>query len=198
MSQFILGVTGGIGAGKTAATDCFEQLGIVVVDADVVARQVVEPGKPALNNIVAEFGKDILLTTGDLNRSALRELIFSDESAKTKLNSIMHPAIRQALLTQLAEAKSKYVILSAPLLFENKLEGYADKVLVIDVPEEVQLKRASSRDDVTEAQIQAIINSQIPRKQRLEKADFVIENTGSLTELHEHVRKLHEQISFTV
>lgn len=198
MSQFILGVTGGIGAGKTAATDHFEQLGIVVVDADVVAREVVEPGKPALNEIVAEFGSDILLPTGDLNRSALRELIFSDDIAKAKLNEIMHPAIRQAILTQLSEAKSEYVILSAPLLFENKLEGYADQVLVIDVPETTQLQRASSRDDVTEAQIQAIINSQMPRQERLEKADFVIENIGSLTELHEQVRKLHEQIGFTL
>ena len=195
MSQFILGVTGGIGAGKTAATEHFEQLGIVVVDADVVAREVVEPGKSALKAIVDEFGKEILLPSGDLNRSALRQLIFSDESAKTKLNNIMHPAIREALLSQLANAKSAYVILSAPLLFENNLQQYVDKVLVVDVPESVQLQRAAMRDNVTESQIQAIINSQISRQQRLAQADFVIENTSTLSKLHEQVEQLHEQLS---
>ena len=194
MKPFILGITGGIGAGKTAATDHFVELGIEVVDADVVARAIVQPNQPALTQIIDCFGPQVLLPTGELNRSALRELIFSDEKAKQQLNQIMHPAIRNELLLQLNQAKSKYVILSAPLLFENNLQTYVDKVLVIDVPESLQIKRASKRDTVDTNQIQAIIDSQINRQQRRNNADFIIPNDGSLDDLKQKVETLHHEL----
>lgn len=191
--KFVVGVTGGIGSGKTAATDVFQQLGIYVVDADEVAREVVEPGKPALQAIVAVFGEGILVDDGTLNRAKLRELIFSDDASKQQLNDIMFPAIRNALIQQLSDAKSDYVILSAPLLLENKLQKYTNRVLVIDVPVAVQIERASKRDDVNEAQIKAIIASQIGREERLSLADDVLDNSQQIEQLAEKVHELHQK-----
>lgn len=192
MSKFIVGVTGGIGAGKSAATDRFIELGISVVDADIVAREVVEPGSATLNAIAEAFGTEILLQDGGLNRSKMRELVFNDEAAKLKLNAIIHPAIRTEMLSQLQNASSAYVILSAPLLLENKLEKYVDQVVVVDVPESVQVQRASSRDGVDSEQIKAIMASQCNRQQRLEKADYILDNTGKLEDLQEKVERLHQ------
>ena len=190
--KFIIGVTGGIGAGKTAATDAFAALGVDVIDADVVARQVVEAGSETLGKIAQHFGQSILLADGGLNRAKLREIIFSDVEQKDWLNNLMHPAIRQALIEQLTQAASKYVILSAPLLLENKLEVMVDRVAIIDVPESLQLKRASGRDGVERSQIQAIMDSQISRSARLRKADDVIDNTGDLSSLRAQVSDLHK------
>lgn len=190
--KFVLGVTGGIGSGKSAATDQFESLGITVVDADIVAREVVEPGQPALQKIVEHFGEAIL-DGQQLNRAKLRELVFSDTKAKEALNSIMHPAIREALINQLAEANSCYVILSAPLLFENGLEKYTNHNLVIDVPEDVQLSRASARDGVSAQQISSIMKAQLDRTTRLEKADDVVDNSGSLAELQDKICNLNDK-----
>lgn len=192
MSKFVVGVTGGIGAGKSAVTDLFIELGIVVVDADLVAREVVEPGSSTLQAIAVEFGDEILLADGNLNRPKMRELVFKDEAAKQKLNAIIHPAIRQEMLAQLAQANSPYVILSAPLLLENKLEKYVDSVLVVDVPESVQVTRASTRDDVDAEQIRAIMDSQCKRQFRLESANYVIDNTGKLEDLPKLVNELHQ------
>lgn len=192
MSKFIVGVTGGIGAGKSAATDRFIELGISVVDADIVAREVVEPGSATLNAIAEAFGTEILLEDGGLNRSKMRELVFNDGAAKLKLNAIIHPAIRTEMLSQLQNTSSAYVILSAPLLLENKLEKYVDQVVVVDVPESVQVQRASSRDGVDSAQIKAIMASQCNRQQRLEKADYILDNTGKLEDLQEKVERLHQ------
>ena len=193
--KLIIGVTGGIGAGKTAATDAFAELGIAVVDADLVAREVVEPGSSVLEQIRVYFGDDILLADGNLNRAKLRQIIFSDVAQKNWLNQLMHPAIRQALVAQLelAAAESPYVILSAPLLLENELEIMVDRVLVVDVNEEVQLQRASGRDGVNESQIQAIIDSQISRPERLAKADDVIDNSKDLKCLIEQVKRFHKK-----
>ena len=193
--KLIIGVTGGIGAGKTAATDAFAELGIAVVDADLVAREVVEPGSSVLEQIRVHFGDDILLADGNLNRAKLRQIIFSDVAQKNWLNQLMHPAIRQALVAQLelAAAESPYVILSAPLLLENELEIMVDRVLVVDVNEEVQLQRASGRDGVNESQIQAIIDSQISRPERLAKADDVIDNSKDLKCLIEQVKRFHKK-----
>lgn len=191
MSKFVVGVTGGIGAGKSAVTDLFIELGIVVVDADLVAREVVEPGSPTLSAITVEFGEQILLADGNLNRPKMRELIFNDETAKKKLNGIIHPAIRREMLAQLEHANSPYVILSAPLLFENKLEKYVNTILVVDVPEAVQVLRASARDDVDIEQIKAIMESQCGRDYRLENASYIIDNTGSIEDLPEMVSELH-------
>lgn len=189
--KLIIGITGGIGSGKTAATNIFAQLGIDVVDADVVAREMVKVGSPVLERIVAEFGAGVLLPDGSLNRALLRQHIFADETKKLALNSIMHPAIRSALLTQLEAAGSDYVLLSAPLLFENGLEQYVDKVIVVDVDETTQIRRASDRDSVDKSQIETIISSQLPRQERINKADFIIDNSGSLIMLNEQVQAAH-------
>ena len=189
----VIGLTGGIGSGKTAASDMFAEFGVTVVDADVVAREVVEPGSPVLVQIANTFGNDVLLSDGRLNRAKLRELIFTNEKDKVALNNIMQPAIRQALLKQLSEATSTYVILSAPLLLENGLEQYCHRVLVVDVPYQTQLNRASQRDQVSTEQITAIIASQIDRDSRLAKADDVIDNNQDLVFLKEQVVKLHNK-----
>lgn len=193
MSQFIVGVTGGIGAGKTAVTDIFQQLGIDVVDADVVAREVVQPGKPALAQLIDVFGEQMIQPDGELNRAKLRQLVFTDGAAKQQLNDIMHPAIRTELTQQLQQAKSAYAILAAPLLLENNLQSYINSLVVVDVPEELQLARASSRDQVQVQQIKAIMSSQCSRQQRLEQADHVIDNSGPLLALNEQVEDLHQQ-----
>jgi dephospho-CoA kinase len=192
-SKLIIGVTGGIGSGKSALTAEFEKLNIAVVDADVVAREVVTANSPALLQIVNGFGTDILLPTGELNRAKLRELIFSDEQKKQTLNAIMHPAIRNELIQQLTHAKSSYVILSAPLLFENKLDKLTDKVVVVDVPEHVQVNRASRRDDVEQDQIKAIMASQWSREQRNEKADYLVVNEHEVSLLKKQVIKLNTE-----
>lgn len=191
-NKLVIGVTGGIGAGKTAATDIFQALGITVVDADIIAREVVEIGSPALKQIESVFGKSILLENGALNRAKLRDIIFNDDTQKTRLNDIMQPAIRHELLKQLSEAQSDYVILSAPLLLESKLNQYTQRVLVIDVPEDEQIRRASKRDSVTEEQIQSIMNSQMKRSERLTLANDIIENTGSLEQLKEQIIQLNQ------
>lgn len=193
MDKYIVGVTGGIGSGKTAATDVFKTLGIDVVDADLVSRKVVEPGSVVLFQIEQHFGEDILLENGQLNRAKLREIIFRDQDAKQWVNDLMHPAIRQEIVTSLAEAKSDYVVLSAPLLIENGLEKFCNRVLVIDILEEMQLSRASRRDDVNEEQIRAIMTSQLDRQLRLKVADDVIDNSGDLAQLSEQVKKYHNK-----
>lgn len=191
MGKYIVGVTGGIGAGKSAVTDLFIELGITVVDADIVAREVVEPGTPTLEAISKEFGNAMLLQDGGLNRAKMRELVFKDEQAKQKLNAIIHPAIRQEMLAQLEQAQSPYAILAAPLLIENNLQQFVDSVLVVDVPERLQIERASTRDDVSEEQIKAIMQSQCSREQRLKSANYVIDNAGKLDELIDKVNDLH-------
>lgn len=190
--KLIIGVTGGIGSGKSAATNEFERLGITVIDADIVAREVVEPGQPALASIVEHFGEKIL-ENDVLNRAKLRDIIFTDPEQKLALNKIMHPAIRDTLVKQLKSADSVYVLLSAPLLFENGLDKYTQRNLVVDVPEAVQMQRASMRDGVEQQQIRAIIAAQMPRDERLARADDVIVNTGSLDALHLKVQELHDK-----
>ena len=189
----IIGLTGGIGSGKTAVSDMLSAKGIDVVDADIVARQVVEPGSSTLNQIATEFGQEFIQADGTLNRAKLRETVFSDETAKAKLNGIMQPAIRTELLSQLQSASSDYVILSAPLLLENGLEQYCQRVLVVDVDEQTQVHRASNRDSVTTAQIKSIISSQIARQERLKKATDVIDNTGTLADLEQQVNEIHQK-----
>ena len=191
--KLIIGLTGGIGSGKTAASDHFMKLGVDIVDADVIAREIVKPNSKTLNKVADQFGADILLENGELNRAKLRERIFTSDDDKQALNSIMQPAIRYALLEQLNKARSEYVILSAPLLLENGLEKYCQRVLVIDVPVETQLQRASSRDTVSSNQIQSIIDSQIDRTSRLSKADDVIANSEDLTHLSKQVTQLHNK-----
>ncbi len=191
MANWILGVTGGIGSGKTAATDYFQTLGIVVVDADVVAREVVQPGQSALAAIVQHFGQDALAADGSLDRRKLREIVFADVSQRQALEAITHPAIHAELIRQLQIASSPYAILATPLLWETGQAKLVQHSLVIDVPEALQLQRASLRDGNSEAQIKAIMAAQLSREQRLAKADDVISNTGSLNDLYAEINRLH-------
>jgi len=193
MSSYIIGLTGGIGSGKTTVSDIFESLGVEVVDADIKAREVVGIGSKALNEIHQRYGDLIIEKSGELNRKALREIIFKDEKEKAWLNNLMHPLIRESIVNSLAQAKSEYVILSAPLLFENGLEKLVNSTLVVDVEESVQQERTSKRDGVDKSQVKAIIDSQIDRAKRLSLAHDVIDNSShDLETLKEKVKSLHE------
>ena len=188
----IIGLTGGIASGKSQVSKFFEELGIKLVDADIVAREVVEPNQPALAKISEYFGQTVLLDDGSLNRSKLREIIFAEPHKKEWLNSLLHPLIRQAMLQQLEQATGAYKILVAPLLLENQLNQLVDRVLVIDTPVEVQLKRTMARDGVDKLQAQQIIDAQMSRKQKLQAADDVIENNSDLASLKHKVADLHQ------
>jgi len=190
--QVIIGLTGGIGSGKSTVAKEFTALGIDVVDADKVARQVVEPGQPALAEIELYFGSDVLNAAGELNRAKLRQLIFQSETKKQWLNALLHPIIRDTLLAQLNMAKSEYVMLEAPLLLENKLTQYTDYTLVVDVDEKLQIERAMQRDDNSKSQIQAIMDAQISRSMRLQQADYVIDNSSiDRVALKQQIKLLH-------
>ncbi len=193
MANYVVGITGGIGSGKSAASDAFARHGITVVDADLVAREVVEPGTPGLTQILEHFGNSIIGVDGKLDRRALRALIFKNPRMKTELETILHPLIRAEVQRQLQAAAGPYVIYSAPLLIETKGHLQVNRVLVVDVPEPVQRARASNRDQQTVAQVQSIIDSQIDRKSRLEHADDIIDNQGDLAALEQQVNKLHQQ-----
>ncbi|KZN47298.1 dephospho-CoA kinase [Pseudoalteromonas luteoviolacea] len=192
MSRWILGLTGGIGSGKTAATNFFQTLGIEVVDADIVAREVVQPNTPGLNAITAHFDSDILTSDGQLNRAKLREIIFNDEKQKSWLNKLLHPLIREKILSQLNAAKSSYCILCAPLLFENGLQSYCQKTLLIDVPESVQIARTKARDNVSQAQVQNIIAAQMGREEKCRLADYIVNNDKELADLQSELLSLHQ------
>ena len=192
--MFVVGITGGIGSGKTAVTDHLETLGIIVVDADKAARVVVEPGTPALAEIAAHFGSDILLDDGALNRAALRELVFNDSSQRKILEGITHPRIREEIALQLSTAASPYVVLSSPLLLESGQNSFADYVVVVDVPEAVQIERTMCRDDNSESLVKQIMAAQLDRQTRLSRADEAISNDGSLEALHAEVEALHERL----
>lgn len=192
MSRLVIGLTGGIGSGKTAVSDLFAMNGITIVDADVIAREVVEPGQPALKTIEDKFGSDILLEDGSLDRRQLRELVFSSPDLKTWLNELLHPAIRLAMIEQTQNAKSAYCILSVPLLVENGLNSMVNRILVVDVDEQIQLQRTCSRDDQSEEQVKNIMAAQASRSERLSAADDVIDNNGNKESLVGQVNKLHK------
>ena len=190
--MFVLGLTGGIGSGKTAASNFFASLGILVVDADIVAREIVEPGKPAWQAIKDRFGDDALQQDGTLNRAWLRQKVFAEPDERKWLESQTHPRIRDEIISQLAAATSPYAVLASPLLFESRQNELADRTLVIDVPEETQVERASHRDSNQAEQIRRIIAAQMPRQERLDRADDSVDNSGSLQDLHQHLRPLHQ------
>jgi len=190
---FILGLTGGIGSGKSAASQWFETQGIQVVDADIVAREIVEKGQPALTQIKKAFGDWVLLENGELNRRALREHIFKEPSARQQLEQITHPAIRSAIVEQLNRATSPYVILVSPLLFETSQHQLTHRTLLIDASEDLQILRASQRDEQSIDQIQKIIAAQMPRAQKQEMADDIVLNDGHIEHLYTKLETLHQQ-----
>ncbi|MCL1038283.1 dephospho-CoA kinase [Shewanella submarina] len=193
MSRFRIGLTGGIGSGKTTVANLFAKQGITLVDADIIARQVVEPGSPGLSAIVTRHGQEMLLPDASLDRRKLRGLVFNHPDEREWLNALLHPLIRQEMLKQLQQATSPYVILVVPLLFENGLDSLVNQTVLVDIPSALQITRTSQRDDVDEAQVQSIINSQMSREDKLARADYVIDNQGDLVQLEHQVMQLHKQ-----
>jgi dephospho-CoA kinase len=190
-----VGLTGGIGSGKSTVAKALIVKGITVVDADRIAREVVEPGEVALQEIVVTFGEHILHEDGTLNRAALKQVIFSNPTAKKQLESILHPRIRQRILSRVNEATdTAYVVADIPLLVESHYPDHFDRVIVVDCPVEQQLSRVLERDHLNEAQIKAIINSQASREQRLAVATDVLDNSGTLESLKMQIDKLHETL----
>ncbi len=191
--MYVVAITGGIGSGKTTVANQFAALGIEVVDADLIAREVVAPGTPALAAITSHFGPEILTEQGLLDRRVLRERIFSDQAAKSWLNALLHPIIRSEMLRQCAAVSSPYCLLVVPLLVENRLTELADRVLVIDVDEATQIERTCHRDGVSREQAQAILASQASRSERLAMADDVLDNQSGTTEtIRARILALHE------
>lgn len=192
--MLVVGLTGGIGSGKTAVSDMLQARGIEIVDADVVAREVVEPGTQALQQIQKHFGDDILLPEGGLDRAKLRGIVFADAEEKAWLENLLHPLIGNETFTRLESAQSPYVVFATPLLIETGQTSICDRIVVVDVPEETQIARTSQRDSNSEEQVKRIIASQASRDDRLAAATDVIDNSGSLEELETAVNALHEQL----
>ncbi|STO92323.1 dephospho-CoA kinase [Haemophilus pittmaniae] len=194
-TTYVIGLTGGIGSGKSTIANLFGELGVPIIDADVVARQVVEKGSPLLAQIAEHFGTEILTPTGELDRAQLRQRVFQDETEKNWLNQLLHPAIRTEMLNQLSAQRAPYTLLVVPLLIENKLTNLCDRVLVIDVSPQTQLTRAAQRDNNSLEQIQRIMQSQVSQKERLQWADDIINNDRELADnfihLQQKVLELH-------
>lgn len=189
--MFVLGLTGGIGSGKTAASDYLASKGICVVDADVVARQIVEPGQPALAAITQRYGADALLADGSLDRAWLRQKVFAEPAERQWLESQTHPRIRQAIIDQLQNASSEYAVLVSPLLFESGQYQLTQRTLLIDVAEDIQIARATSRDQNDEQQIRRIIAAQMSRTDKRAKADDIADNSKDLAHLYQQLDQLH-------
>ncbi|BFT29478.1 dephospho-CoA kinase [Alteromonas sp. D210916BOD_24] len=193
-SHYVVGLTGGIGSGKSAASSCFETLGIDVVDADEVARDVVAIGTEGLRRIAEHFGQAILLKDGSLNRAALRDQVFANPQHKDWLNNLLHPLIRARMVSLINQSTSPYCILSVPLLIENKLTSMCDLVVVVDCPEDMQLTRAMKRDGSSVTTIKNIMATQASREARLNAADEVLDNSTSLENLVKQVEQLHQKL----
>jgi dephospho-CoA kinase len=188
---FVVALTGGIASGKTAVSNRFKELGVPVIDTDVIAHQVVEPGQPALSEIQSQFGEELILPDGKLDRRSLRNRIFSDSAAKEKLERILHPAIRARVQQEIAAVTRDYCIVVIPLFTETGAYDWVDRVLVVDTTEETQVNRLMGRDAVSEHQAREALAAQASRQERLALADDVIANNGALDELDETVRQLH-------
>jgi len=190
-----VGLTGGIGSGKSTVARLFGQLGVHHVDADDVARQVVEPGTPALQAIARHFGADILTGDGALDRPKLRRIVFADPEERTWLEALLHPLIRRELLRQLVpeDYTLPYVLLVSPLLLETDQHKLAEHIIVVDVPVETQIERTMARDGNTREQVERIIAAQMPREERRRRADSVIDNNRPLAEVSRQVRELHQK-----
>ncbi len=193
MTEFRVALTGGIASGKTAVANLFATHAVPVIDTDVIAREVVEPGQPALAAVIDAFGTQVLAEDGRLDRPRLREQIFGDADARRRLEAILHPAIRAEMERKSRAAGGPYQVLVIPLLVEGGRRDHVDRVLVVDVPEATQIERLVRRDGVTREQAEGALRAQASREARLAFADDVIENTGDLAELGGRVALLHEK-----
>lgn len=190
-----IGLTGSYGSGKTTVTEMFRTLGARIIDADVIAREIVQPTMPAYHEIVAEFGNEVVQEDGQLNRRKIKEIIFVKPELRQKLNQIMHPRIREIELERLREWKTEpLVVLSAPLLLENRLDQYVDKVIVVTVSPEKRIERLKKRDNVTEEEINRVLAAQMPEAEKIKRADFVIDNSGTLEETFKRVHQIVKQL----
>ncbi|GGP89190.1 dephospho-CoA kinase [Shewanella ulleungensis] len=190
--RFVVGLTGGIASGKTTVANLFAEYGIQLVDADVIAREVVQKGSKGLTIITEHFGNEILLPDGQLDRAALRSKVFNNEVQRLWLNSLLHPMIRQTMLEQVNTSTSAYVIMVVPLLFENQLDSLVTTTLVVDISPELQISRTMQRDGVSQQQVEHILASQMSRQQRIDKADHIIDNQGDINLLRSQVARLHQ------
>ncbi|WP_210484289.1 dephospho-CoA kinase [Pantoea ananatis] len=189
---YTVALTGGIGSGKSTIAGYFAASGVDIIDADVIAREVVEPGTPALQAIIERYGDAILTEQGTLQRSRLREIIFATPDEKTWLNALLHPLINARTQQLKAQAASPYVLWVVPLLVENRLQRQADRVLVVDTDEETQLRRTLQRDNVSLEQAKRILAAQATRQQRLDCANDIIDNSGAPEKALPQVAKLHQ------
>jgi len=187
-----IGLTGGIGSGKSTVAGIFQQQGIPVIDADEIAHELVEPGKPVLEKLAAEFGPRILTHGGELDRKALRNLVFHDPRAKFRLEAIMHPAVFAEMKRQAEKIQAPYCIFAIPLLIETDSQALVDRVLVVDCPERLQIERVKERDGLDESLIKRILATQATRQERIAQAHDLIVNTGDLSLLEKQVRDLHQ------
>lgn len=192
--MLVVGLTGGYASGKSTVARIFVELGAVLVDADQLARKVVEPGKPAWSEIVAHFGNGILLENGEIDRKALAEIIFSDEKERERLNSIVHPRVLEEELKAIDEIRGRkpeaVVIMNVPLLIERGHFNYCDRIVVVTVDEETHIKRLMGRDGFTREEAVRRISSQMPLSEKVKYADFVIDNNGSIEETRREVGKI--------
>lgn len=195
MTVLVVGLTGGIGSGKTAVSDRFAQRGVPVIDTDQLARELVAPGQPALAEIVAEFGTACLDADGHLHRAHLRERVFADPAARRRLETILHPRIRALVRERVATLTTSYCLVVIPLLVETGMTDLVDRVLVVDAPEAEQIRRVMARDGVTEEQARCILAVQARRDQRLALADEIVANTTDLATLNQQVAALHQYYS---
>ncbi len=191
--MLVVALTGGIGSGKTTACRLFETLGTPIIDADLIARSLVEPGEPALDEITQQFGSSVLTTKGTLDRKRVRQLIFSDREKRHLLESILHPRIRREMVRRIAELTTPYCIVAIPLLVESGQIEIADRVLVIDTTESEQLQRVIERDEQAKEAVAAIISSQASRAARLALADDIIDNSGDIGHLQAQVESYHQK-----
>ncbi len=191
--MLLIGLTGGIGSGKSTACDCFRQLGVPVIDTDEIAHQLVRPGSPVLQQLVQLFGEQVLMADGSLNRTLLRERVFRDGQERARLEALLHPLIRQEMQRQIAQLSAPYVILAIPLLLEKRWQDQIDRVLVIDCSETLQKTRAGLRDGSSPQTIERIIASQVDRETRVNAADDLIDNAGSIDSLRQQVDTLHRR-----